>query len=64
MMSRRRLRHGIVGTEVGQGRPPAYMRPGRTRRSRPGRRGQGRRLILALLVLALLGLAAFWSIAG
>lgn len=36
-MNRAPVRHAIIGTEVGQPRPPAYMRRGHTRRSRPRR---------------------------
>lgn len=65
-MSRPLLRHDIVGTEVGQPRPPAYMRRGRTRRTRYRRRRPGGWIILALAlclmaaVLAAGGLAAPW----
>ena len=63
MMDRRLLRHVIVGTEAGQPRPPAYMRPGRTRRSCPPRHSRGGLITMALITIALLGMVV-WSVAG
>lgn len=64
IMGRRLLRHGIVGTEVGQPRPPAYMRPGHVRRSRSRRSRRGRLMALSLLVMALLifTLVGLWPV--
>ncbi len=49
-------RHNISGSEVGQGRPLAYMQRGRTRRVAPRRRG-GRVVLLAALLLCALAVA-------
>lgn len=54
-----RLRHNIVGSEVGNPRPMAYMRRGRTRRASARRRPWGRLLALAA---ALFLLAALWLV--
>ena len=67
MTPRRRSRHGIVGSEAGRPRPMAYMRRGRTRRSRGLRFSRAETLLrlgvlLSLLLLAVL--AARGAFAG
>ncbi len=52
-MSRRFLRHNIVGAEVGRPRPIAYLRVGAPRRRRPGRRLRTLWLIAGAILLAL-----------
>lgn len=65
-MTRRFLRHNIVGNEVGRPRPPAYMRRGRTRRSRSRKTRRTPLIVFALFLMAvlMLGLVATSRFAG
>jgi hypothetical protein len=61
-MNRLLARHVIVGSEVGEPRPPAYMRRGRTRRTRSRRRRPNALLwwAAATAILMLVALLSPW----
>lgn len=50
----------IVGSEVGEDRPPAYMRRGFTRRA--GTRARPDLRVLLLMLLLALAAAAVWAV--
>jgi type VI protein secretion system component VasF len=61
-----RFRHDITGSEVGRPRPPAYMRRGRTRRSRSARLSRRAPVwrLAALALLLLLGIGLQQALGG